>query len=103
MNEAIEYINYMELTVKKLLNGEELGIHTFELFDPYKKYEYVESGLEEKYTTCLDKSGVVKTVDWEGLKKHPWYDYYTEASVKKVYNSFCQYFKEEYEKKITKK
>ena len=32
----------------------------FELFDPYKKYEYVESGLEEKYTTCLDKSGVVK-------------------------------------------
>lgn len=67
LNEAIEYINYMELTVKKLLNGEELGIHTFELFDPYKKYEYVESGLEEKYTTYLDKSGVVKTVDWEGL------------------------------------
>ncbi|PGH25253.1 hypothetical protein [Fusobacterium animalis] len=103
LNEAIEYINYMELTVKKLLNGEELGIHTFELFDPYKKYEYVESGLEEKYTTCLDKSGIVKTVDWEGLNKHPWYDYYTEASVKKVYNSFCKYFKEEYEKKITKK
>ena len=100
LNEAIEYINYMELTVKKLLNAEELGIHTFELFDPYKKYEYVESGLEEKYTTCLDKSGVVKTVDWEGLKKHPWYDYYTEASVKKVYNSFCKYFKEEYKKKI---
>ena len=100
MNETIEYINYMELTVKKLLNGEEHEIHTFELFDPYKKYEYVESGLEEKYTTCLDKSGVVKTVDWEGLKKHPWYDYYTEASVKKVYNSFCKYFKEEYKKKI---
>ena len=103
LNEAIEYINYMELTVKKLLNGEELGIHTFELFDPYKKYKYVESGVEEKYTTCLDKSGVVKTVDWEGLNKHPWYDYYTEASIKKVYNSFCKYFKEEYEKKITKK
>ena len=50
LNEAIEYINYMELTVKKLLNVEELEIHTFELFDPYKKYEYVGSGLEEKYT-----------------------------------------------------
>ena len=100
LNEAIKYINYMELTVKKLLNAEELGIHTFKLFDPYKKYEYVESGLEEKYTACLDKSGVVKTVDWDGLNKHPWYDYYTEASVKKVYNSFCRYFKEEYKKKI---
>jgi len=50
LNEAIEYINYIELTVKKLLNGKELGIHTFKLFDPYKKYEYVGSGLEEKYT-----------------------------------------------------
>ena len=50
LNKAIEYINYMELTVKKLLNVEELEIHTFELFDPYKKYEYVGSGLEEKYT-----------------------------------------------------
>ena len=40
----------MELTVKKLLNVEELEIHTFELLDPYKKYEYVGSGLEEKYT-----------------------------------------------------
>ena len=50
LNEAIEYINYIELTVKKLLNVEELEIHTFELFDPYKKYEYVGSGLEEKYT-----------------------------------------------------
>ena len=50
LNEAIEYINYMELTVKKLLNVEELEIHTFELLDPYKKYEYVGSGLEEKYT-----------------------------------------------------
>ena len=50
LNEAIEYINYIELTVKKLLNSKELGIHTFKLFDPYKKYEYVESGLEEKYT-----------------------------------------------------
>ena len=50
LNEAIEYINYMELTVKKLLNVEELEIHTFELLDPYKKYEYVVSGLEEKYT-----------------------------------------------------
>ena len=50
LNEAIEYINYMELTVKKLLNVEELEIHTLELLDPYKKYEYVGSGLEEKYT-----------------------------------------------------
>nr|WP_235044477.1 hypothetical protein [Fusobacterium hwasookii] len=50
LNEAIEYINYMELTFRKLLNVEELEIHTFELFDPYKKYEYVGSGLEEKYT-----------------------------------------------------
>ena len=50
LNEAIEYINYMELTVKKLLNVEELEIHTFELLDPYKKYEYVGSGLEEKCT-----------------------------------------------------
>ena len=73
--------------------GNEIGVFI------YKKYEYVESGLEEKYTTCLDKSAVVKTVDWEGLNKHSWYDYYIEASVKKVYNSFCKYFKEEYEKK----
>ena len=104
-NYDFEDINAIDIPLfndhlEKLLNGEELGIHTFKLFDPYKKYEYVESGLEEKYTACLDKSGVVKTVDWDGLNKHPWYDYYTEASVKKVYNSFCKYFKEEYKKKI---
>lgn len=53
----------------------------------------MESGLEEKYTTCLDKSGVVKTVDWDGLNKHPWYDYYTEASVKKFTTHFANILK----------
>ena len=57
-------------------------------------------GVDQKRNILLFKSGVVKIVDWEGLKKHPWCDYYTEASVKKVYNSFCKYFKEEYKKKI---
>ena len=39
-------------------------------------------GVDQKRNILLFKSGVVKIVDWEGLKKHPWCDYYTEASIK---------------------
>ena len=39
-------------------------------------------GVDQKRNILLFKSGVVKILDWEGLKKYPWCDYYTEASIK---------------------
>lgn len=103
-----EYIRYMEQLVGKFLRGEGVGLWELKLVDPYGEVGYESSGIgyEDRfygkeagltYRACradgsLDE-GLYRALLGQ-LEQRKWYEYYTEESVRRVYEAFYRFLGE---------
>lgn len=100
--EISKTLEHMEKLAAILDHGEKIDMYELPLDDRFSTYKYVDNGLKEKIENKYTKRpypSVVVIKNSKGMQKaldrHKWYEFYTEDSVKNVYDAFYRFLNEQ--------